>query len=234
MKARRVKYVESAKSAPKLSHRWSQLIGWNELKAYIRSANADPAWDRDVFALVGPSGIGKTTAAKLLAQEYAGEWDRLFLNAARIGTVEAWRTLHLEDTLRLGKWASPEGRGWRVVVIDEAHKLTAQSKALFLEILENVPRKTLFVLTAIEGDFLEYDRGALRRRVVLFAAEGFTLKETLEILEGSANGSHATPLMLRKIARAADGNLGQAMVDLRQASRTGQMPLGVQQRLWGM
>jgi DNA polymerase III delta prime subunit len=50
--------------------------------------------------------------------------------------------------------ARAEGGGWRVAILDDAHKMTDQAQNAFLKTLEEPPRETLLVLVTSEPDGL--------------------------------------------------------------------------------
>lgn len=206
---------------------WHQLQGWTELKAFVSRRPAH--WTRGALALTGPSGIGNTSAARLLAQEFGHESDSLWLDAGKCGRKDELE--RIERTCNLSKF----GHKWRVVVIDEAHKLSSASKSYLLGMLDEgrFPRRTLVVFTATSSAWLDYDGGALRRRVYEFAAEGFGVGEIVLAMRKRLNGAAAKlkAETLKAVALAAQGNMGQALKDLEMVIVTGQLPLAVRRRV---
>ena len=94
----------------------------------------------------GPSGVGKTTLAKIAA---------IHLNANDCFDVveldgpdcDGRAVTALEDTLRLKAW----GGGYRVVIVNEAHNMTAKGVQLWLTLLERLPSKCAIFFTTTEG-----------------------------------------------------------------------------------
>jgi DNA polymerase-3 subunit gamma/tau len=95
----------------------------------------------------GPSGVGKTTAARILASELnEGEIeDTIEIDAASNGGVADIRSLI--ETLRYGH----QGH-YRVVIIDEVHSVTREGFNALLKTLEEPPAGTVFVLVTTEPE----------------------------------------------------------------------------------
>ena len=100
-------------------------------------------YDRGAFLLVGPEGVGKRSVIEALAREAlsrrgAGVGDRLIL-------VKAEKSLIGKDTAEairsIAQLVTPEPR---LIIIDEAHRLTADAQNRLLKVIEEEPSKTFF------------------------------------------------------------------------------------------
>lgn len=102
--------------------------------------------EKQAFALVGPSGTGKTTLARIAARGLGcAEQDLMEIDAASHTGIDAWREIRAQ--LRY----APMGGRVRAVIVDEAHKLSAQAwQSLLKDIEEPPPHVVWFVCTTEE------------------------------------------------------------------------------------
>lgn len=169
------------------------------------------------WLLEGESGIGKTTAALCVAEALAGPLDLRHVNGCDVN-AEAVRTW--ADSLR---FAPCKADGWRVLVIDEADRMSHAAQVLFLSLLEQLPPRALVLFTSNErGDFeprflsrvkvLHFTTQGLAkagasRLVNIATAEGFTITEAeaVKMLQKAKNNVRAAiqALELRAMLEAA-------------------------------
>ena len=109
--------------------KWSDLIGQKHIVAAIERLRKRGLTPR-AYWISGPSGTGKTTIAKLLADEVATEWsteeaDATDLTAARIRLLE-----QQSQCIGFG------GKPGRVFIVNEAHKMPQRVVTQLLTVLE--------------------------------------------------------------------------------------------------
>lgn len=100
-----------------------------------------------VFLIQGPSGIGKTTIARIAARELEAEV--VEMNAADTRGVEDWRTIVASFPM------SPLHGRRKAYIIDECQQITAAAWELLLKPMENTPRHLylFFCTTKVGADF---------------------------------------------------------------------------------
>lgn len=160
----------------------------------------------------GPSGTGKTSAARILAGALEAS-DIIEIDAASNGGVS--EILKLIEVLRYST-----GGAYRVVILDEAHSITRAGFNTLLKTLEEPPAGTIFVLVTTEthkipevvlSRLLEFQFRAISaseifdRLVVVAQKEGITV-------EGS---------LLHYLAQRSDGNMRSALQALDKVRRAG-------------
>lgn len=76
---------------------WSDIIGQEKAIAKIRRIVERPGFSGDAFWLTGNSGVGKTSTAKVLADQFAEPWN-IFELDGEVCTVDAVRAAIAQAT----------------------------------------------------------------------------------------------------------------------------------------
>lgn len=125
--------------------KWSEVVGQDKVIAKIDLLRTRGLGGRSYF-ITGASGTGKTTIAKLLAEEVASDWTTVEVDST---------TLTPGDVAELEK--SYQGRalggsGWAVIV-NEAHGLRKATIRALLDTLERLPGFVVWIFTTTtEGE----------------------------------------------------------------------------------
>jgi len=149
---------------------FSDLIAQDHVAAALRGAVAQGRVAHG-YLFAGPRGVGKTTAARILAMalncerrtpggagEPCGECDpcrRIWTGAANLDVVEldAASNRGVDDARDLREramYAASTESGSKVYIVDEAHMLTREAWNALLKILEEPPPRVVFVFATTE------------------------------------------------------------------------------------
>ena len=156
---------------------WDELTGQEDAVALVEQAAADPAAMTHAWLVTGPPGSGRSTlaaafAAALLAQGEDAD------GAARVRAQVAARThpdlislvtdrvVITVDEVRAivsRSYTSPSVGAWRVVVIEDADRMSERTSNVLLKALEEPPPRTVWILCApSEADLLPTIRSRVR------------------------------------------------------------------------
>lgn len=160
----------------------------------------------------GPSGVGKTTAARVLASSLEAT-DTIEVDAASNGGVDQIRKL--TDVARYST-----GGSYRVVILDEAHSITKQGFEALLKTLEEPPDRTVFVLVTTEPWKIP---PTVLSRLVEFGFRSVSDSDIMDrmVVVAQHEGLATDSDLIRHLAVQAAGNVRTALNLLDQASRAG-------------
>jgi DNA polymerase-3 subunit gamma/tau len=132
---------------------WADVVGQDKVVQRIK-ALAKRGLAGRAFFISGQSGTGKTTIARLIAQEIADEFCIQEVDAAAltVGELQA-----LEREMHVMGW----GKGGRAYIVNEAHALRKPVIRQLLVLLERIPPHVAIVFTTTcegqESLFEDYD-----------------------------------------------------------------------------
>jgi len=185
--------------------------GAHQLVSYVSSRLQDPTYDRDALMIVGPSGSGKTTSARIIGKHLAlNEMDYLEIPGTLAGNIETVRT-EIVPWLKTYPW----GGGWKVLVVDEAQRLSDVAKDAFLNIVENLSQNHMVIFTATP----DWTGGlpfqpALISRFKLFQFTQPGIEDVARVLNRIAQGQGwppPRPEVISSIFVKSQGNIRQAI-----------------------
>jgi DNA polymerase-3 subunit gamma/tau len=228
--------------------RFSDLLVQDHVAAVLRGAISRGRVAHG-YLLTGPRGVGKTTAARILAMalncgsrdpagDPCGECEnclRIWNGSANLDVVEidAASNRGVDDARDLRERAmyaaSREGH-YKVYIVDEAHMLTREAWNALLKILEEPPPGVVFVFATTEPQKIAAAAAPVMSRLQRFdfrrigpPAIADRLRQVLAI-EGLSADDDALTL----IARHADGGMRDALSVLDQCLSFGEGAVSAQ------
>src|ERR1700730_17311745 len=223
-----------------LARKWrpqnfSSLVGQEPIVTALRNAlQGGRIAQASLFS--GIRGVGKTTAARVLAKALncergpapdpcnecvpcleigrGSDLDVLEVDAATYSKVEQVR--ELTESLRYG----PARDRYKVVVLDEIHRLSRQAFDALLKIVEEPPRHLVFIFATTEIDAVP---ATILSRCQEFNFRRVPAQRVADLLREicTAEKIAASDAALRLVARAGEGSVRDAVALLDQLAPLG-------------
>src|SRR5687768_12821887 len=211
--------------------RFDDVIGQRGVTQTLRNAIATRRIAQS-FVFAGPRGVGKTTTARILARGLNCEqgptadpcgtcdacleiaegrdMDVLEMDAATHTQVDKIR-----DIIISGLGMSPVRDRYRIFIIDEVHRLSAQSFDALLKSIEEPPPHVVFMMATTE---IEKVPATIQSRSQVFELKTIGLPQIADQLRKivSAEGIVIDDAALMLVARAGDGSMRDAQSALDQ------------------
>jgi len=215
--------------------RFEELAGQDHIGSTLRAA-VESQRVGHAYLFCGPRGVGKTTAARLLAMalncpdgsggEPCGSCDsceRIWSGRASLDVVEIDAASHrgvddARDLRERAMYAPTSDERYKVYIVDEAHMLTRDAWNALLKILEEPPPRVIFAFATTEPQKIEQSAAPVMSRCQRFDFRRVSVGDICSRLEEvlKREGVSAEPGAVRAIARRAEGGVRDALSSLDQ------------------
>ena len=215
--------------------RFADLLVQQHVAAALRGAVASGRVGHG-YLFAGPRGVGKTTAARILAMALNCEQrgadgepcgictscSRVWTGAANLDVVEldAASNRGVDDARELREramYAASTEQRYKVYIVDEAHMLTREAWNALLKILEEPPPRVVFVFATTEWQKIAQSAAPILSRLQRFDFRRIGPQAIAARLRDvvASERLEADDEALRLIARSADGGMrdGLSLLD---------------------
>ena len=149
-----------------------EVFGHREIKESLKSLFKEKT-SPHAFLFSGPSGTGKTTFARIIANMLGGNGDIIEVNIANTGGVDFVRELN-----ELARRSPLLGNN-KVFILDEVQQLTKEGQNAILKLLEDSPKHSYFILATTDPQKL---LPTLKNRCLSFTLKSLSNKDIESIL----------------------------------------------------
>lgn len=196
---------------------WADVVEQSATKVILQN-QLDNGEIKNAYLFCGGAGTGKTTCARIFANEInKGVGTPIELDAASNNSVDDVRKL-----IEQAQSASIDSE-YKVFILDEVHALSNSAWQAMLKILEEPPKKSIFIMATTDPqkipntilsrvqrfDFKRISQSGIKNRLIYILSEEFP-----STIGKNDIGIPVEPEAIEYIARLADGGMRDAITML--------------------
>ncbi len=187
---------------------WKEIVGQDGVVKSLKAALAQEV--SHAFLFIGGSGVGKTTLSRLLAAELGA------VNPGDITEHDAGQFTGIDDVRALVanlKYKPIGSSTVKVLILNEAHRLTIAAQDALLAVLEEPSEHTYFFLTTTEGNKI---RPAIKTRCTTYELKLVSHSNLFDLL-AKITDAEKFPVsddVIDLCAKEANGSPRQAIANL--------------------
>ena len=188
---------------------FAQVRGHDAVITALYQRITEPEGRPHSYLLTGPSGVGKTTIARLIGDAIAAE--TIEVDAASNSGVDAMRIL-----VDAGSYLSP-GSAARIIIVDECHRLSRQAWDAALKAIEEPPDHLYWALCTTEYTKVPSTIISRCNHVKLGPVADQVMEEFLfDIMVAEGWADSTKPDVFQLVAREAQGSprLGLSLLEV--------------------
>lgn len=185
---------------------FDEVIGHRSVILSLKRVLSDKTLLPHAFLFSGPSGVGKTTLARILAQELGCKsYNILEQDAVTQNSVDSMREL-----IANLRYPAMGGNPYRVLILDEAHALTTMTYNTLLQNIEEPPAHLFYIFCTTEVKALP---NTLLTRLHHFPLKPVSVEDILQYLYKIkiTEDFKISDEALLTIAKKAEGSVRQAL-----------------------
>lgn len=195
---------------------WDDVTEQSTVIDILKSVFASDEITRRNFLFIGSAGIGKTTIARIIANDINdGKGEYIELDAASHNGVDDVREIVRQAQMY------PVGCKWKVFILDEVHAFSNQAWQCLLKTIEEGPARSIFILCTTNPEKIP---ATILSRVVCFqlskiSLEGVTnrLKHILDCEKEEDSNIQYDEEAVEFIAKLANGGMRDGITLLDKA-----------------
>ena len=185
---------------------WNEVVGQQAIISILQRQVATKSW-KNTYLFAGPHGCGKTTVARILANEINnGEGQPIEIDGASNNGIDNIRNLIIDSQ------QCSIDCDYKVYIIDEAHQLTRAAWDASLKLIEEPPTSAIFIFCTTNIDKIP---NTILSRVQTFQfrrVDKQTIFDRLQyIMNEEFNNIPYEEEALDRIAILADGHVRDAI-----------------------
>lgn len=204
----------------------NELIGNTDIRSALENALKTPEKSPHAFLLHGPKGCGKTTTARIIANQLGVKGgDLRELDSADFRGIDVIREIRKQAQFR------PMEGPRRMWILDEVHQTTKDAQSALLKILEDTPKHVYFALCTTDpqkllptvrdrctqlnvGPLVPRDMASLLKRVVKAEGERLDKNTYKRIIKESDGHPRAALQMLDLVLRVPEERRAEIVLQI--------------------